>query len=185
MRVKHATLGKDAEGNIIFVYPSQNKQRDTSASYSPYTNVLVIAGKTIEKHPKFPNVEKFEGFVNTYFAEGKDEPVLQQTETKMLNKGNAMIKYQETTYYRVRARIEDWGVDIKVGRLKDSDPIHKYLPDIFCPPDNLNDDGTAEFELGTTGMGYLTLSELDNYQKAINEAIIAVKKFSAVDWRNV
>lgn len=94
-------------------------------------------------------------------------------------------RHTETTYYRVRARIEDWGVDIKVGRLKDSDPIHKYLPDIFCPPDNLNDDGTAEFELGTTGMGYLTLSELDNYQKAINEAIIAVKKFSAVDWRNV
>lgn len=84
MRLKRATLGKDAEGNIIFVVASQTKQRDTSATYSPYTNVLVIAGKTIEKHPKFPNVDKFEGFVNTYFAEGKDEPVLQQAEVKLI-----------------------------------------------------------------------------------------------------
>ena len=71
-RVKHAHLIKDEQGRICGDMKSQNKQRDTSARYCFEDNTLVIAGKTIEKHPKFKNIEKFEDWVNCYFADGKD-----------------------------------------------------------------------------------------------------------------
>ena len=71
-RLKHAQLVKDENGKICADMKSQNKQRDTSARYCFEDNILVIAGKLIEKHPKFKNIDKFEDWVNRYIAEGKD-----------------------------------------------------------------------------------------------------------------
>lgn len=72
-RIKHAHLIKDEQGRICADLKSQNKQRDTSASYCFEDNTLVVAGKFIEKHPKFTNIDKFENWVNRYFADGMDE----------------------------------------------------------------------------------------------------------------
>ena len=72
-RMKQPRLIKDDEGCICADIPSyKNNRRDTSAQYNFDKNILVIAGKTIEKHPKFKNIGKFEDWVNTYFAKGKD-----------------------------------------------------------------------------------------------------------------
>ena len=71
-RLKHAHLVKDEDGKICADMKSQNKQRDTSARYCFEDNTLVIAGKFIENHPKFKNSDKFEDWVNCYFAKGKD-----------------------------------------------------------------------------------------------------------------
>ena len=72
-RMKHPRLIKDDEGCICADMPSyKNNGRDTSARYNFEKNILVIAGKTIEKHPKFKNIDKFDDWVNTYFAKGKD-----------------------------------------------------------------------------------------------------------------
>ena len=72
-RMKHPRLIKDDEGCICADIPSyKNNGRDTSARYNFDKNILVIAGKTIDKHPKFKNIGKFEDWVNTYFAKGKD-----------------------------------------------------------------------------------------------------------------
>ncbi len=72
-RMKHPRLIKDDEGCICADIPSyKNNGRDTSARYNFDKNILVIAGKTIEKHPKFKNIDKFENWVSTYFAQGKD-----------------------------------------------------------------------------------------------------------------
>ena len=72
VRMKHAHLIKDEQGRICAEIKSQNKQRDTSARYCFEDNTLVIAGKIIEKHPKFKNIDKFEGWINCFFAKGKD-----------------------------------------------------------------------------------------------------------------
>lgn len=72
-RMKHPRLVKDDEGCICADIPSyKNNGRDTSARYNFDKDILVIAGKTIEKHPKFKNIDKFENWVSTYFAQGKD-----------------------------------------------------------------------------------------------------------------
>ena len=72
-RMKHPRLIKDDEGCICAEIPSyKHNDRDTSARYNFEKNILVIAGKTIEKHPKFKNIDKFDDWVNTYFAKGKD-----------------------------------------------------------------------------------------------------------------
>ena len=72
-RMKHPRLIKDDEGCICADIPSyKNNGRDTSARYNFDKNILVIAGKIIEKHPKFKNIDKFENWVSTYFAQGKD-----------------------------------------------------------------------------------------------------------------
>lgn len=72
IRLKHAQLIKDDQGRICADMKSQNKSRDTSARYCFEDNTLVIAGKLIEKHPKFKNIEKFEEWVSKYLAESKD-----------------------------------------------------------------------------------------------------------------
>lgn len=72
VRIKHAHLIKDEQGRICGGLKSQNKSRDTSAKYCFEDNSLVIAGKTVEKHPKFKNLEQFENWVHCYFAKGKD-----------------------------------------------------------------------------------------------------------------
>ena len=74
VRIKHAQLIKDDQGRICADMKSQNKSRDTSARYCFEDNTLVIAGKLIKKHPKFKNIEKFEGWVMKYFVEGCDGP---------------------------------------------------------------------------------------------------------------
>ena len=72
-RMKHPRLVKDDEGCICADIPSyKNNGRDTSDRYNFDKDFLVIAGKTIEKHPKFKNIDKFENWVSTYFAQGKD-----------------------------------------------------------------------------------------------------------------
>ena len=72
-RLTHPHLIKDEEGCICADWPSPKKSaRDLSARYNFEKNVLVIAGKTIEKHPKFKDIEKFEGWVRCYFAQCKD-----------------------------------------------------------------------------------------------------------------
>ena len=72
-RMKHPRLVKDDEGCICADIQSyKNNGRDTSARYNFDKDILVIAGKTIEKHPKFKNIDKFENWVSTYFAQGKD-----------------------------------------------------------------------------------------------------------------
>lgn len=72
-RMKHPKLIKDDEGCICADIPSyKNNGRDTSARYNFDKNILVIAGNIIEKHPKFKNIDKFENWVSTYFAQGKD-----------------------------------------------------------------------------------------------------------------
>lgn len=72
-RMKHPRLIKDDEDCICADIPSyKNNGRDTSARYNFDKNILVIAGKIIEKHPKFKNIDKFENWVSTYFAQGKD-----------------------------------------------------------------------------------------------------------------
>lgn len=72
-RIKHPRLIKDDEGCICAVIPSyKNNARDTSACYNFDKNILVIAGNTVEKHPKFKNIDKFEDWVNSWFANGKD-----------------------------------------------------------------------------------------------------------------
>lgn len=72
-RMKHPRLIKDDEGCICADIPSyKNNGRDTSARYNFDKNILVIAGNIIEKHPKFKNIDKFENWVSTYFAQGKD-----------------------------------------------------------------------------------------------------------------
>lgn len=72
-RLKHPRLIKDEEDCICADLPSyKNKGRDTSARYNFDRNILVVAGKVIDKHPKFKDIDKFEGWVFRYFAEGKD-----------------------------------------------------------------------------------------------------------------
>lgn len=72
-RLKHPRLIKDEEGCICADLPSyKNKGRDTSARYNFDRNILVVAGKVIDKHPKFKDIDKFEGWITRYFAEGKD-----------------------------------------------------------------------------------------------------------------
>lgn len=69
----HPRLIKDDDGCICADWPSRKGAlRDTSARYNFDRNILVIAGKTIDKHPKFKDVDKFETWVGRYFAEGKD-----------------------------------------------------------------------------------------------------------------
>lgn len=72
VRIKHAHLIKDEQNRICGDLKSQNKSRDTSARYCFEDNSLVIAGKAVEKHPKFKNLEQFENWVFSYFAKGKD-----------------------------------------------------------------------------------------------------------------
>lgn len=72
MRIKHANLAK-IEGELVFLMKSQTKERNTECIYYPYNNTLYIAGKLIEKHPKFKDVVKFENWCNVFFAEGRDE----------------------------------------------------------------------------------------------------------------
>lgn len=72
-RMKHPQLIKDEEGCICADLASyKNNQRDTSARYNFDKNILIVGGKTIEKHPKFKDINKFEEWVNRYFALGKD-----------------------------------------------------------------------------------------------------------------
>ena len=71
-RMKHPKLIKDEEGCICADLASYKGNRDTSARYNFDKNILVIAGKHIEKHPKFKNIDKFEDWVNSYFAKNKD-----------------------------------------------------------------------------------------------------------------
>ena len=71
-RMKHPKTIKDEEGCICADLVSYKGNRDTSARYNFDKNILVIAGKTIEKHPRFKDIGKFENWVGRYFAEGKD-----------------------------------------------------------------------------------------------------------------
>lgn len=72
-RMKHPRLMKDDDGCICAYMPSyKNNDRDTSACYNFDKNILVIAGRTIVKHPKFKDIDKFEDWVNSWFGKGKD-----------------------------------------------------------------------------------------------------------------
>lgn len=72
-RLKRPHLIKNEEGCICADLASyKNAERDTSARYNFDKNILVIAGKVIEKHPKFKNIDKFEDWVARFFADGKD-----------------------------------------------------------------------------------------------------------------
>lgn len=72
-RQKYPRLIKDEDGCICADLPSQKKGgRDTSARYNFDRDILVVAGKTIDKHPKFKNIDRFEDWVNRYFADGLD-----------------------------------------------------------------------------------------------------------------
>lgn len=72
-RQTHPKLIKDEDGCICADWQGRKGQvRDVSARYNFDRNILVIAGKTIEKHPKFKNIDKFENWVASYFAQGKD-----------------------------------------------------------------------------------------------------------------
>ena len=72
-RLKRPHLIKDEEGCICADLASyKNAERDTSARYNFDKNILVIADKVIEKHPKFKNIDKFEEWVVRFFADGKD-----------------------------------------------------------------------------------------------------------------
>lgn len=73
VRLKHPRLIKDEHGCICADLPgSKNRMRDTSARYNFDRDILVIAGRVVEKHPKFRNIDKFERWVACYFADGRD-----------------------------------------------------------------------------------------------------------------
>lgn len=75
MRVVHPRLDKNELGQLIFNFPTQEKSRDTSCIYVIETNILTIAGKVIDKHPKFRNIVQFEDWCNRYFGQNSSKCV--------------------------------------------------------------------------------------------------------------
>ena len=68
MRVKHPRLDRNEDGELIFYCPSQSKERNTESTYIISTDTLIMAGVTVEKHPKFKNIDQFEDWCNVYWA---------------------------------------------------------------------------------------------------------------------
>lgn len=67
MKVKHATL-RQTDERLEMWLPTQDKVHNTECVYGIYDGLLDIAGKRIEKHPKFKNIEQFETWCNVYIV---------------------------------------------------------------------------------------------------------------------
>lgn len=68
MRIKHPQLIKDEQGRLAFHCKSQCKERNTESLYIIETNELFMAGKMVNKHPKFKDIVQFENWCNVYWT---------------------------------------------------------------------------------------------------------------------